>query len=79
MESKKTYMVEVNGVKHKHTSVVCVAIFENLENKNRGYYYDEPVLYLQTRRKVPKNRRKFKGQEYVKEIVYPLNAVTKLI
>lgn len=79
MESKKTYIVEVNGVRHKHTSVVCVAIFENLNDKNRGYDYNEPVLYLQTRRKVPQNRRKFKWQEYVKEIIYPLNAVTKLI
>lgn len=79
MKNQTTYIVEVNGVRYKHTSVACIAIFENLQDKNRGYNYDEPVLYLQTRRKVPKYRRKFTGQEYVKEIVYPLSSVTKML
>lgn len=77
MIKQSKYIVEYNGARYTHTSVCCIAILNGTYGE--GYVYDKPILYIQTRRKVSKKYRKFKGQERVKEYLYPLDNVTRLI
>lgn len=67
--NSKTKVLIVDGVRHKITSICCIAIFENCHWKE--FNFDEPILYLQCRRKRPN-----KKEENVKEYVFPLSKIT---
>ena len=66
--NNRKIIINVNGVKHKITSVFLIQIFEHIRYKE--FDYDEPVLYIQTRRKSRKRK-----SDIVKEIVFPLSEV----
>ena len=57
-----------DGTRKKYTGIVCDAIYPDVHWKNCDY--DEPVLYLQQRRKRPKSR-----YEKVNEICIPLSQI----
>lgn len=64
---KEIKEIEVDGIRHKHTSVEVVCIFPEVKYKEHDY--KEPVLYIQTKRKSKKG-------VIVKEHMYPLSKVT---